>query len=229
MKKLLVLAVLAALAIYGIGYTQLGVAGAQRHLDKWERVSMSGDADETCSLLHDDLSVDIKDQSTASANGIYVVAASGSPTRAADADTSADLNNATVYVTSGTVNGGREYTQTTANPTVGTSNIVFVQKGTGGTYTAGTDRREQGRRPNEGSHKVTLSRPFYMGEREVTNGQFRQFDPSHNSGSVGNTSLDLDKQPVVKVTWDQAARRQRGDSRVVSRTRSRLMPSTPRW
>ncbi|HET7811118.1 MAG TPA: PEGA domain-containing protein [Steroidobacteraceae bacterium] len=75
----------------------------------------------------------------------------------------------------------------------------------GGTYTAGTDRREQGRRPNEGSHKVTLSRPFYMGEREVTNGQFRQFDPSHNSGSVGNTSLDLDKQPVVKVTWDQAA------------------------
>ena len=39
----------------------------------------------------------------------------------------------------------------------------------GGTYQAGTDRREQGRRPNEGSHKVTLVRPFYMGEREVTN------------------------------------------------------------
>jgi formylglycine-generating enzyme required for sulfatase activity len=75
----------------------------------------------------------------------------------------------------------------------------------GGTYTAGTDRREQGRRPNEGSHKVTLSRPFYMGEREVTNGQFRQFRPSHNSGAVGNVSLDLDKQPVSRVTWDDAA------------------------
>ena len=36
----------------------------------------------------------------------------------------------------------------------------------GGTYQAGTDRREQGRRPNEGAHKVTLLRPFYMGERE---------------------------------------------------------------
>jgi formylglycine-generating enzyme required for sulfatase activity len=75
----------------------------------------------------------------------------------------------------------------------------------GGTYQAGTDRREQGRRPNEGSHKVTLVRPFYMGEREVTNGQFRKFKDSHNSGSIGNQSLDLDKQPVVRVTWDDAA------------------------
>jgi formylglycine-generating enzyme required for sulfatase activity len=74
----------------------------------------------------------------------------------------------------------------------------------GGTYQAGTDRREQGRRPNEGSHKVTLLRPFYMGEREVTNGQFRQFRPNHNSGSVGAQSLDLDKQPVVRVAWEDA-------------------------
>jgi len=75
----------------------------------------------------------------------------------------------------------------------------------GGTYQAGTDRREQGRRPNEGSHKVTLSRPFYMGEREVTNAQFRLFQATHNSGAVGNSSLDLDKQPVARVTWDEAA------------------------
>jgi formylglycine-generating enzyme required for sulfatase activity len=75
----------------------------------------------------------------------------------------------------------------------------------GGTYQAGTDRREQGRRPNEGAHKVTLVRPFYMGEREVTNAQFRKFKESHNSGSIGNQSLDLDKQPVVRVTWDDAA------------------------
>ena len=75
----------------------------------------------------------------------------------------------------------------------------------GGTYQAGTDRREQGRRPNEGSHKVTLVRPFYMGEREVTNAQFRQFRPTHNSGAIGNVSLDLDKQPVARVTWDDAA------------------------
>lgn len=75
----------------------------------------------------------------------------------------------------------------------------------GGVFQAGTDRREQGRRPNEGSHKVTLVRPFYMGEREISNGQFRLFQPAHNSGAVGNVSLDLDKQPVVRVTWEDAA------------------------
>jgi formylglycine-generating enzyme required for sulfatase activity len=75
----------------------------------------------------------------------------------------------------------------------------------GGTFQAGSDRREQGRRPNEGSHKVTLLRPFYMGEREITNGQFRQFRATHNSGAVGNSSLDLDKQAVSRVTWDDAA------------------------
>jgi formylglycine-generating enzyme required for sulfatase activity len=75
----------------------------------------------------------------------------------------------------------------------------------GGTFQAGTDRREQGRRPNEGSHKVTLLRPFYMGEREITNSQFRLFRATHNSGSIGNVSLDLDKQPAVRVSWDEAA------------------------
>jgi formylglycine-generating enzyme required for sulfatase activity len=75
----------------------------------------------------------------------------------------------------------------------------------GGTYQAGSDRREQGRRPNEGGHKVTLLRPFYMGEREITNAQFRKFREGHNSGSFGNQSLDLDKQPVARVTWEEAA------------------------
>jgi formylglycine-generating enzyme required for sulfatase activity len=75
----------------------------------------------------------------------------------------------------------------------------------GGVFQAGTDRREQGRRPNEGAHKVTLLRPFYMAEREVTNAQFRQFQPKHNSGAAGTFSLDLDKQAVSNVTWEEAA------------------------
>jgi formylglycine-generating enzyme required for sulfatase activity len=86
--------------------------------------------------------------------------------------------------------------------TKGGIRLVMV---TGGTYLAGSDRREQGRRPNEGGHKVTLLRPFYLGEREVTNAQFRQFKEGHNSGSVGTFSLDLDKQPAVRVTWNEAA------------------------
>jgi hypothetical protein len=76
----------------------------------------------------------IKDQTTQAENGIYVVQASGAPVRASDANTTVELNNATVYVTSGTVNAGREYTQTTANPTIGSSNIVFAQKASGTSY-----------------------------------------------------------------------------------------------
>jgi hypothetical protein len=90
-------------------------------------------------------------------------------------------------------------------PRIATKNDIKLLIVAGGSYQAGTDRREQGRRPNEGSHKVTLARPFYMGEREITNAQFRQFQPAHNSGAIGNVSLDLDKQPVVRVTWDEAA------------------------
>jgi hypothetical protein len=81
----------------------------------------------------------IKNQSTQSENGIYVVAASGAPSRATDADSSAELNSATVFVRSGTVNADTAWTQTTDNPTVGSSNIVWAAFGAGGgtTYTAG--------------------------------------------------------------------------------------------
>lgn len=79
----------------------------------------------------------IKNQASAIENGIYTVNASGAPTRSTDANSSAQLNNATVLVTSGTVNIDTAWTQTTANPTVGSSNIVFVQFGAGQSYTAG--------------------------------------------------------------------------------------------
>ncbi len=80
----------------------------------------------------------LKNQTTQTENGIYTVNASGAPTRATDADSTAELNNATVYVTSGTVGAGLQFTQTTANPTVGSSNIVFAQVSTGSSYTNGT-------------------------------------------------------------------------------------------
>lgn len=74
----------------------------------------------------------------------------------------------------------------------------------GGTFVMGSERREQGRRANEFSRRVTLSRPFYLGTREVTNGEFRRFKPEHASGFVGKRTLDLDAQPVANVTWSEA-------------------------
>ena len=79
----------------------------------------------------------VKDQSTQTENGIYVVAASGAPARAGDADTGPELHAATVLVTSGTVNADKAFTQTTDNPTLGTSAIVFAQFGGGSSYSFG--------------------------------------------------------------------------------------------
>jgi hypothetical protein len=80
----------------------------------------------------------LKDQTAQAENGIYTVNASGAPTRAGDANSASDLNNATVYVTDGTVNSGREYTQSTKNPNPGVSNVVFAQKTSGVTPTSGS-------------------------------------------------------------------------------------------
>ncbi len=86
----------------------------------------------------------VKNETNQTYNGIYTVTTVGSGstnwvlTRSTDANTSAELNNATLFVTNGTVNSDTGWTQTTANPTIGTSNVVFAQFTGAGTYTAGT-------------------------------------------------------------------------------------------
>jgi formylglycine-generating enzyme required for sulfatase activity len=74
-----------------------------------------------------------------------------------------------------------------------------------GAFTMGSSRREQGRRSNETIRAVRLTRPFYMGTREVTNGEFRQFQTGHRSGEHRGQSLDDNQHPVVSVSWEQAA------------------------
>lgn len=81
----------------------------------------------------------VKDQTTQSGNGIYVVAA-GAWSRALDADSGTELSGATVTVQAGTVNADRVYRVLTDDTiTVGTTSITFGQVGAGGgtTYTAG--------------------------------------------------------------------------------------------
>ncbi len=74
-----------------------------------------------------------------------------------------------------------------------------------GRFTMGSPRREPGRRANEAQREIEFKRAFYIGVTEVTNGQFRRFKSEHRSGIVGNHTLDLDNQPVVGVTWQEAA------------------------
>jgi formylglycine-generating enzyme required for sulfatase activity len=72
-------------------------------------------------------------------------------------------------------------------------------------FAMGSSRREQGRRSNETLRSINLQRPFYMGIREVTNKEFRQFSAAHNSGKFKSHSLNGPELPVAAVTWEQAA------------------------
>lgn len=76
--------------------------------------------------------------SASSANGIYVVA-SGSYSRATDADASGELNGGTaVFITEGTSYADSQWVLTTNNPiVVGTTPITFAQFGGGSSYSAG--------------------------------------------------------------------------------------------
>jgi formylglycine-generating enzyme required for sulfatase activity len=73
------------------------------------------------------------------------------------------------------------------------------------TFTMGSQRREAGRRANEAQRPVNLVRRFYMSTQEVTNADFKQFRPDHRSGFVSQNTLELDRQPVVNVSWQDAA------------------------
>lgn len=75
----------------------------------------------------------IKDQADAKENGIYIVAASGAPTRATDADSGSELVNAAVYVSEGTTLADTQWVCTTnATITIGATNITFTQFSGGG-------------------------------------------------------------------------------------------------
>jgi formylglycine-generating enzyme required for sulfatase activity len=74
-----------------------------------------------------------------------------------------------------------------------------------GSFSMGSSRREQGRRSNETLRPVRLTRTFYMGTREVTNREFREFAATHTSGAFKNQDLNRDDLPAVMVAWEQAA------------------------
>jgi formylglycine-generating enzyme required for sulfatase activity len=73
------------------------------------------------------------------------------------------------------------------------------------TFELGAPRREPGRRANEAERNVRLERPFYLGLHEISNGQFRRFRGEHTSSAVRGQTLDMDDQPVVNVSWNDAA------------------------
>ena len=79
----------------------------------------------------------VKNQSTASANGIYVAAA-GAWSRATDFDVSAEVLGASCFVSEGTALGNTVWVLTTDGPiTLATTALTFTQTNGGTSYTAG--------------------------------------------------------------------------------------------
>lgn len=74
-----------------------------------------------------------------------------------------------------------------------------------GTVQLGSERVETERRANEARWSASLERAFYVSETQVTNSQFRAYDSDHSSGNQNAKSLDGPNQPVVSLTWQQAA------------------------
>ena len=75
----------------------------------------------------------------------------------------------------------------------------------GGSLTMGASRREPGRRANEILREATLTRPFYIATKEVTNAQFKEFIAGHDSGEFEENNLAKPEMPVVEVRWIDAA------------------------
>ncbi len=84
-----------------------------------------------------------------------------------------------------------------------------------GTFTMGTstplpdelvrlEHRRNGDPDERPAHEVRINRALYMGETEVTNAQYEEFDPKHRRlrGKLGFSKDD--DEAVVFVSWDEA-------------------------
>ena len=76
---------------------------------------------------------------------------------------------------------------------------------TGGTFQQGTSRREPDRRTDEALRDVRITRPFYVATHETSNAQFGEFRRDHDRGGRVYASLAGDRNPVVNVSWQEAA------------------------
>ena len=88
----------------------------------------------------------IKNQTTASQNGIYNVNASGAPSRTTDMATGSNAAGAFVFVEEGTVNAENGFTCTTdtGSAVVGTNNLTFAQFSGAGQIIAGDGLEKSG-------------------------------------------------------------------------------------
>ncbi|HNP37587.1 MAG TPA: PEGA domain-containing protein [Woeseiaceae bacterium] len=98
-----------------------------------------------------------------------------------------------------------EVARSKIDPVVQTAGGKSLRRVEPGTFMMGSSRSEQGRRANEVLLPVRITRPYYISTQEVTNKEFAEFMPTHDSGSAVHATLAGDQNPVANVTWAQAA------------------------
>ena len=91
----------------------------------------------------------------------------------------------------------RIYRLTVLNGPAAPAGMVWIEPGT---FTMGSPSNERGRRSDEGPQtQVTISRGFWLGKHEVTQGQYEAVMGTNPSRYKGNLH-----RPVENVSWDDA-------------------------
>ncbi len=88
--------------------------------------------------------------------------------------------------------------------TVSNSQGQVLRRVEPGSFVLGASRSQQGRRANEVLVPVEITRPYYIGTKEVTNTEFLRFRENHDSGADIHASLAGNNNPVTSVSWDDA-------------------------
>lgn len=130
----------------------------------------------------------VKDEATASHNGVYIWATGGLVlTRADDFNTPAEIAGGDfVFIENGTQYNNTGWVQTEKVTSVGSSDIIFIQFSGSGTYTAGTGLTLSGTQFSIATNYVGQSSITTLGN--VTTGTWSANVVAYNYGGTGQSS-----------------------------------------
>lgn len=149
----------------------------------------NGDAIDGITLATGDR-VLVKNQSTGSENGIYVVQSSGAAVRATDADASSEVTAGLfTFVEEGTANGNTGWVLTTDNPiTLGTTALVFTQFSGAASITGGAGLTLTGADLSVNVDDSTI---------EISTDTLRVKDAGITSAKLATSAVDLSTTTVT--------------------------------
>jgi hypothetical protein len=141
----------------------------------------------------------VKNQTTTSQNGIYIVAASGAPTRATDFDTAAEIDSGDfVFVDQGTTQANSGYVQINTPAIIGTDAIEFVQFSGAGTFLAGSALTLTGNTFSIADGAITSAK---IADGTIVDADINASAAIAQSKISGLTSALGDKAPLASPTF----------------------------